>query len=499
MKLGFAQCETVLKTLPIGYYAGRRVDTILDEKEVTSFYSPMEDKIVVSYPIIAHRAQAMPDNADAESAIRAMLYHEVSHAILTNGNELKATDINNIFEDERIETILKDYYMNTDFKQQLYDICGGTIPEARDEKEAFFNAVRFRCAPQNIQNEVTRIINEYAYLNRNVDDWYAWSRYRREINDLYEKVCKAFKKNPEQFQPQNQNGGSQGQGKQTSPDTMKSNQKNGQGEGEGEQQEENGNRCPVEAQESPLSQEEIRRMVGASFSSTPNINSEQQKQLADFTKTAETIINNFNKKNGGGSGVNAYSGVFNPRAVARKDYRYFERSMPTQGNNKFGTCHLNLFIDCSGSMQHNQNIVNGMLASLSEIERKNRNFSIDVSFINWNYRDCKTVRDRVFLAEGGNDIPKDMKERFLKRQTANTCNYNIVLFDGDALCNCHDNIAGKIQRFSAFDYKQTTLITDPYNQKYLGSGFTNTKVVVTYDYTKELLSHITKALTVAFG
>lgn len=165
MKLGFAQCETILNTLPVGYYAGRRVDTTLDAKEPTSFYSPMEDKIVVSYPIIAKRMETLPETADVEEAVRSMLYHEVSHAILTDGEKLGYSDINNIFEDERIETVLKDFYMNTNFKQQLYDICGGTVPKARDKKSAFFNAVRFRCGTPNIVKRVAQMINDFATLS----------------------------------------------------------------------------------------------------------------------------------------------------------------------------------------------------------------------------------------------------------------------------------------------------------------------------------------------
>ena len=47
--------------------------------------------------------------------------------------------------------------------------------------------------------------------------------------------------------------------------------------------------------------------------------------------------------------------------------------------------------------------------------------------------------------------------------------------------------------------KQTTLITDPDNQRYLGKGFSSTRVVVTRNYTDELVKNIQNALTVAFG
>lgn len=505
MEISFAQCDTILKTLPIGYYAGRRVGASLDDKAETSFYSPMEDVIVVSYPIIAHRMKQVTNSADIEEAVRSMLYHEVSHAMLTNPRFLPDGPMYNIFEDERIETVLKDYYMNTNFKQQLMDIHGGKIPEATDPMSAFYNAVRFRCAPQDILNEVEQIIRRYSTLNRTDD--YIWWQYCQDIRELFGRVTKNFKTSPSSFQMRSGQGQ---QGQQQNIDTIKRESKN-DGEDNGNQgfnseesnqhgdNKENGESQNIPETDSPLSEDEIRRMVGACMSVNSSLSPNQVKQLEDFTKTVEMIIGNFNKKNSGGSGINAYSGVFNPRAVARQDYRFFERSMSSQGNNKFGTCHLNLFIDCSGSMSDNEEIVNGILASLTAIERKNRNFTMDVSFINDSYKDCETVRDRWFEAHGSNTIPADMKERFLKRQLPNTCNYNIVLFDGDAICCERLSMSESIQRFSAFDYKQTTLITDPDNAQYLGSGFKNAKVVVTNKYTKELISHITKALMVAFG
>lgn len=511
MNVSFAQCETIMKTLPIGYYAGRRVNSVIDEKAEASFYSLMEDNIVISYPMIAKALASVPDGADVEQSVRSMLYHEVSHAIMTSQHHFPPTTQNNIFEDERIETVLKDYYMNTDFKKQLLNIHGGKIPVPQNSDQAFFNAVRFRCAPDDIKGEVEDIIQHYAKLNRNSEDEDQWYYYQRAIRDLYNKVTKAFHKNPSDFAPPE---GQQGEkGGQKSPDQLKQGQGKEKPSGDDEGQEkamgkseedgENGERQSLKGEvpetESPLSEEEIKRMVGSAISKKPPLTGKQTKQLDDFTKTAEMIIGNFNKRNSGGSGINAYSGVFNPRSVVRQDYRYFDRAMTTQGNNKFGTCHLNLFIDSSGSMYHNEEIVNGILASLSEIERKNRNFSMDVSFINHEYFDCKTVRDREYNATGGNRIPDDMKERFIKRQLPNTCNYNIVLFDGDAICNDYATEAEAIKKFSAFDYKQTTLITDPDNERYLGDGFKSAKVVVTKNYTEELISHITKALTIAFG
>ncbi len=532
MELTLAKCQTVLDTLPIGYYVGRRVNCSLDEKAKTSFYSPMEDSIVISYPLLAHRAKmAKEEDVNVDEFVRSMLYHEVSHVIMTTDERSyfeDETSAYNIFEDERIETVLKDYYIGVDFKKQLWEIHGNKVPVAKDKDSAFFNAVRFRIAPKNILDRIDSIIKKYGELNR-TSPWYgAWCDYVNEIRKLYDEITKDYPSRPKEYNPSESGmsggerqmmdkikGNSEGEesdsknsenaegmsGEEKEKDGEGEKEGKGKGDKDGEEGEKKDKEISKEESEIAKERDRKQKIFGGCLCSKPKLDNEKQKQLDEFTKTVELIIGNFNKKNKGGSGINAYSGVFNPRAVAREDYRYFDRSMSTNGNNKFGTCHLNLFIDCSGSMGSNTNVVNGIIASLTEIERKNRNFTMDVSFINHYYEDCETIRDRKFRAWGGNRIPADMKERFIKRQLPNTCNYNIVLFDGDAMCDNSD-LRGRedyIKRFSAFDYKQTTLITDSSNQRYLGSGYKSAKVVVTDRYTDELISHITKALMVAFG
>ena len=123
---------------------------------------------------------------------------------------------------------------------------------------------------------------------------------------------------------------------------------------------------------------------------------------------------------------------------------------------------------------------------------------MDVAFINHDFHLCESVCERKLVAHGGNDIPDDMKEILMKLQKPQTCNYNIVLFDGDAICNRWGSYDGN-KLFGVFDMKQTTLITDPDNEQYMNPPFTSAKVVVTQNYTEELIDHIIHALTIAFG
>lgn len=497
MNVTFAKCEQILDTLPIGYYAGRRVGVSLKDGIPTSYYSPTEDQITISYPILREGAEHVDDETLLENSIRSMIYHEVSHAILTP-EKLKPRreqhEVVNIFEDERIETILRNYYHGVNFRKQVYILNGG-IKDPTNGMEAFFNAVRFGIASPTILQAINNIIKRYADMNRNSDRYATWS-YISDVWELYKRICEDYKFNPEHYKPKSGQGAA--------------------GEEQEDETEEGENGIPDDSSEIPDKQAtiikdtfhelertiyDIQALFAQGIDIESRINKGKQEELKEFKKTAEMIINNFNKKNSGGTGINAYSGVFNPRAVARQDYRYFERISTIQGNNRFGTCHLNLFIDCSGSFCYSEAIVNGLLVVLSEIERKNRNFSMDVVFCGEGVYKCKNVHERQIECDGGNLLPPDMKEIFLSLQKSNTCNYNIVLFDGDAFSDYRNinrtEYGQKI--FSAFDYKQTTLITDNDNVKYLGKGFGSAKVVVTKNYTDELIKHITNALMIAFG
>ena len=63
MELTFSKCKEIADTLPIGLYTGRRIPIVVDEKEETSFYSTMEDKIVISYPVITERLKNMKEGS----------------------------------------------------------------------------------------------------------------------------------------------------------------------------------------------------------------------------------------------------------------------------------------------------------------------------------------------------------------------------------------------------------------------------------------------------
>lgn len=488
MFVSFNTINAILKTLPIGFYCGKQVPVSLDDTEPTSFYSPMENKIVISYPIIAQGLKKVTEDNYTETAVRSMLYHEISHVIMTPDNLFDYADekwctILNIFEDERIETLLNDYYLDTNFKQQLYNICG-LDTTVTDPIQRFFNIVRFRYGEEKYINEVKRIID--TYKNITAIEYSYVTNYIVDIRELFNKIAgdptAGTGNNGEENKNSNNSAGFDSIVKGEQGETQESEAQEGE---------------EIES----LNREAIREIAKQVLSADNRLDKSAKQQLASAETVIERLISNFNKKNKDGSGFNAYSGIFNPRSVGRDDYKYFERIATTNGNTKYGTCRLNLFLDRSGSFWHNENIVNALLAFLSEVERKNHNFSLSVSFINYEFKTCDNVKDRIMKCTGGNRLPENLTEIFNGIQKKNSYNYNIFLFDGDALSDECITFATKTKLFKQIDQSHTCLITDSENERYMSGNnkFTKAKVIVTNQYTKQLIENITKAFSIMFS
>ncbi len=521
MELTFGECKKILDILPLGYYCGRKIAVELDKEEATSFYSPAEDKIVVSLPIIQKGLESIANEAEKETAIRSMLYHEVSHAILTPvrifdyiGSE-EGKYVFNVFEDERIETVLNDYYMDVNFKQQLFNIVGETPNvDVNDPRNVFYSVVRYRYGKKEWTDMVAELIRQYSQINRNSDaDWckpreQRIDSYYYDIIDLWKQIKKDI---ADKSTPNDESNFEQAEqdlsdllpnvekGKATPVPNDKAettNKSSKEDSGESAETEENADAEIGESARNDL-KNQISKILNNKCSNSPKMTS----RLNQFQKTLEMLIANFHKKNSNGNGYGAYSGVFNPRSVGREDYKYFDRKASVNGNNKYGTCHLNLVIDNSGSFYYNESIVNGILAILSDVERRNPDFYLDVSFIGEQMTTCQNVRERSIKCGGGNTIPEDFTARMTKLQKTNSYNYNIVLFDGDALSDAWScNFKKKCKLFHQIDQSQTCLITDSENSNYIDSyRFTKAKVIVTEDYTGKLIENIERAFAIMFN
>lgn len=124
MNISTLTIKNIFDTLPVGYYLGRRIDVALNDGD-SAYFDPANDKIYVGAKIIQKAMTDIPDDSEfnLEEIIRGLLYHEISHVILTPAKlkliEAEYAEIINIFEDERIETLLRKYYMSVNFKKNV--------------------------------------------------------------------------------------------------------------------------------------------------------------------------------------------------------------------------------------------------------------------------------------------------------------------------------------------------------------------------------------------
>ena len=478
------EVEKVIKTLPISYYAFKEMSVRLTDEDKT-YINLATCAINISYPMIR---KAMEDaerkgiEMDAESVCRALLYHEVSHALLTPMDMKNNPAYYNVFEDERIETVLYNYYINVDFKANVKHMCGWDKPhEPRNADEAFFQTVRFRYGKLEHLARVKQIIEKYTSINssRAHANGNTLGNYEKSIKALYEDIVKDF-----EFEEEEKEKGEKG---------------------EEEKEERITDECSSFEDKDVVSsriEDAVRRIngkfeVGEPESPFKKKRQDTQKKFANsYYDYFYPLFYGYNKRSNGGSAFQAYSGVLNPRNAARDDYRYFDRMAQEKGNNRYGSMNLNLFIDTSGSFGSHQPQVNGLLEALERLENRFKFFTFEL--ITCNVGEQLTRHDeRRIGCTGGNWLDEGVIPIWRKVQKLNTSNYNIVLFDGNAYTD-QRVLNTPPAPMTVFDYSNVTLITDPSNEDE-AKKCRRAKVVISRNYTEELERYVKRAVQFALS
>lgn len=485
MNISKAQVETILKTLPIGYYIGRNIKVSLSESEESSFYDQINDEILISYQQLLTPFEAVEKVEDVETFVRTMLYHEVSHVMLTP--KMKMTSILNIFEDERIETLLKDYYQNTEFKRfvKLVNNFKGEAPTS--PMQAFYQIVRYRVGPQNFVDRVCMIIVKAKQINRIYNERTDEVRaYKNEIYQLYNDIVDWFIK---QLSVDEQN---QEKKEQNTAQTSTSSDQSS----EAETSDDSATSAKTSAVSSMfddathMSGEEVKQ----AFENVSN--AYYDKAFDDQIKLILRQISTANAKNA--SAISAYSGMFDPRLVARDDYKYFARKNRLGNVKAYSKFRLNLFIDTSGSFRRSQKIVNCMLHSLANFEKQNPDFEFNLVTCNVGQQ-IRSKAHKEIDCYGGNDLKATIFEQFKSLQSKEKQVYNIVLFDGDAYSEARMNggFRGSMRKeFMAFDTTNTTIISDEDNKYVIERDCHRAKKIFTNRYADELMKNILNTLRI---
>lgn len=500
------QIEQVFNTLPVSYYLKRDIPISLTDGP-DSYFDPIHDNIVVSAKSIIDMFAKMPaefaSKVDIETATRSIHYHEISHVLLTPTHLYDYADHNysevlNIFEDERIETVFKDYYIGVNFKQNIALLNGYTGEAPKNGHDAFYQAVRYRVGKKEYLDRVNEIIKTYACINASYDKggYYKQRKIELYVNavvSLYNDILKDWKENPKDYQNKQNNRGGQGNGQNGQPGQPSS---TGQG--------------GADSLSSSAGSDDIDSKIASIIDSISNTGDDVV--ISDVTKIIDNaledvleeyhdpkliaqlndIILRKKKKRGNASAaINSYAGKMNIKSVGtRDDYRWWYVQNREGNMRRFSAVHFTLYIDKSGSFMSNEKNVNILLRALEAI--KDKDFSFDVVTLDTDITEWPDTHKK-FKTGGSNAIPDKLKDVVARHTIRNANNYNIVLFDGDCHCadisrvHAHDNL-------EYFDGPNTIIVSDKENMKYFDRCISTAQIIYTTDYCTEFINNILKLL-----
>lgn len=513
----FIEIENILKTLPVGYYIGRNVPLKLTN-ENGSYYVPMDDEAYISYPMLNNvmtKIESKLNDENIERLTRTLTYHEISHAFITP-KSLSMNNIVNVFEDERIESMCRNYYKGVDFKELLMlvnDWDGKTEPAHDTAFSVWYSLVRYHLGKPRFLIKVAALLKKYRKLHRFSNYWSSCI-YKDEIMALYREVEEDFLKDElekqrkaeeeakaaDEEEQQNDNTGmSMNAGDDNdAEESDEMNETEFNTVGQSEVSPEELREKQLEEQLNEMSDEELQEL----FENITRAADEEGKKLFENSQVyvnpgvqerlANIILANKKVTKSNASAINAYSGVFDPRSVIRDDYKWFVQQN-RQGNVKqFSKIKLNLFIDNSGSFYSNETIVNQLLFALKKLEQQEPNFTFDLITMNTRF-ELKKKNERELHCDGGNDIPAYAEGIIKKVQDRQSMNYNIVLFDGDALSDPTEGRSGK--QFKRFNMPNTVMILEDSNRKYAETYCKGIKRIYTRRYAAELIDQVCVALS----
>lgn len=484
MNITFEKADQILQTLPISYYLKRKIDVKLDYT-TTSYFDLLHDNLVVSYNQLS---KANIDENDIEKDIRCLLYHEVSHALLTP-EYITNTKFINIVEDERIETICKNYYLDTNFKEFVKKINDYHGQKPTTFVQFFYIIVRFHDGPKHLIDELYQLINKHSSLTRTS----CWDDTTSYIDDIYTFVKLA----EDEWYKQLEND----ENKESANDSSNNSSDDSSNNSSDTENEQNQDETNIQNSYDNTQSEHDDIFDTTDFSN--NI----VTAIDDLTYECNTLIdtnlqNEFrqillNKQKTtkmNGSAINSYSGIFDPRSCGRNDYKYFVQKNRNGNVKRFSKIKLNLFIDTSGSFCNSEKTVNRMLFNLSKLEKQTNDFEFDVISMN----EGETIlnkNDRFISCDNCNNLTNDIFNIFKKVQSSNAVNVNLVMFDGFAFSDKYylpKEVADKdASNFKAFNHSNTIIISDMSNSLFINKYCNAAKtIIVKNDYANLLISNV---------
>lgn len=532
MAIKLAITKKILKEyiniLPISYYLKHRLGVDITDLDY-SYFDRNNNQIMISLKQLnCLTYDSEPTKEQIEYDIRSMLYHEVSHAILTPTENLVIDKmIFNVFEDERIETLLCNYYYGVNFKQFVKRV-NNYNPKHRPTSlyEYFYYLVRFRDGDKELLKEVDKIIFKARLFNckRTVvytdtkGNNHTFKNYQANIYKLYLQCKDKFEQEKEINRLSNKNKESKlDQEEKTiiakKPTQSKIEETLKEQEGQVEDNRENKgietttsiiknykknnyqnpkNEYEQFCKDMDINGKDLGDEIYEGIHSA--ISNHIQQGNKEFRESIRPIILRYKGqlKQNGGSRL-SYSGRLNPRLVINNDFKWFEKS---GGNsiNRGEKLQLNLFIDVSASFLCNQRATNNILYELDKLEKELSNVFEYNLITMGNSINIKNKKSRRIDCASTTTMDITWKKTIDKVQNPNNDNINIVLFDG----KCYRQKDKYL--FKIFNKSNFIIIAEMENEPAIKQYCKNTRkniIVRDGSYTKQLSNNIVKVLNLA--
>lgn len=544
MTTTFTAIENIFNTLPISYYLGRKISVSLSTGD-ESYFDMLNDKIVVgAKDIIDAVSNIENENIDIEEIVRGLLYHEVSHAILTpknlfDGHNRREVDIINIVEDERIENLMKDFYMKVNFKRNiilLNNYVEGQEP--KNARQAFYFLVRYRKGTEEQLRKLNNLLFKYNKINASSAHEYSYivDRYSNDIIAFYEWFIKDYEKEQNNQQQQsnsndneqsnsNDNNNDSNDENSSTPDSQESDTPEQPEHKDDEDSAtidgmstvdvqsildslkdavtDNQAKSAVEVAAEELA-EKINNNVTSIIPDSIDVSTIVKTALSEVinhyydaeivSKCMKIVDSKLKKRNNQGSAIAAYSGRISPKQVGtRDDYRWWTKQSVVGNIRRYSKLHFNLYIDNSGSFRDNSTKMNTVIRALEHVSNVYSDFSFDVITLNTELVEWPNTHHE-FRCSGCNRIPKELKDVVRRHLKSQTTNYNIVLFDGDAHSGEGRCTPSENDNLRFFDMPNTIIISDDENKKYFDKCIKGVHVVYTKNYYNTFVDHLINLL-----
>lgn len=524
MNVSLGYCEDVLKTLPVGYYLGHPVAVRLDPTGDSTYIELDCERVTIGFVNIYEACKSAPDDYNRETIIRSLFYHEISHAILTPSTLPRAEacrdsimsrfremipgskranakkvpnpkgipierlsyimnhlhDLVNIFEDERIETMLRTYYMGVDFKRLVVLLNGD--PKSfcdRDPMGRFFATVRYRHGDPGLVLQVQNLINKYRGLT-NGSSAYSTLDYLIDLVWFTYQVMRTMPMQDAQDEKPMQSAQVPQQQSNDKPS---------------DQTPEQPAQTQPQPEQQPLTDEEIEEIVKEvepflqSFDGESDLAkiknlfktaSTNRKAAAVEAKVNKVLATALNKQKNLSGGSHGYAGRIDPRAVVNRDYKWFAKKNQGSAAKRFNKVRFNLFVDSSGSFCSSQSAINALICALKKIESTNPDFSVRVAHCG-DGTQLTQPDDPYVECKDCSVLSIDTKAKYDSLQTPNATNVNIVVFDGRM--SADDRAYDKA--YGAFNHPNCIIVSDPSNEDNINQYAAQAKsVIVADDYAK---------------